>query len=134
MTSYALPEYTRDVPPLSTVLASTASEPPTYSIQPYADEETVAMTPRAGATSSSGHFVRQWPQATLILRDQDPTSRLPTYGRGGRIIGELGLTNPDKIDRVTVKVSRYVWDFGYGACSAAFAFARMGLCVYIDAC
>ncbi|KAF9485926.1 hypothetical protein BDN70DRAFT_794831 [Pholiota conissans] len=108
MTTYAPPEYTRDVHSASTSTLDGAvpSEPPSYSIQPNADEETVAITPRAGSsTNSTGHFVRQWPQATLILQDQDPSARLPTYGRGGRIIGELGLTNPDKIDRVTVKLS-----------------------------
>lgn len=104
MSTYVLPDYSRDVPS-PTAASATASLPPTYSYEPHADEETVAMTPRAGVTSPTGNFTRQWPQATLILRDQDPHLRLPTYGRGGRIIGELGLTNPDKIDRVTVKVS-----------------------------
>jgi hypothetical protein len=103
MSTYVLPDYSREVPSPTTAPA-TASLPPTYSYEPHADEETVAMTPRAGVTSPIGHFTRQWPQATLILRDQDPQLRLPTYGRGGRIIGELGLKNPDKVDRVTVKV------------------------------
>ncbi|KAF8200996.1 hypothetical protein BJ912DRAFT_843974 [Pholiota molesta] len=104
MSTYVLPDYSREVPSPITAPA-TASLPPTYSYEPHADEETVAMTPRAGVTSPIGHFARQWPQATLILRDQDPQLRLPTYGRGGRIIGELGLKNPDKVDRVTVKLS-----------------------------
>ncbi|KJA28976.1 hypothetical protein HYPSUDRAFT_128152 [Hypholoma sublateritium FD-334 SS-4] len=85
--------------------AGAAPRPPTYSLQPTEDEETVAITPRAGVTNPQGHFIRAWPQATLILRDQDPQARLPTYGRGGRIVGELGLTNPDKIVRVTIKLT-----------------------------
>ncbi|KAF8967900.1 hypothetical protein BDZ97DRAFT_1903155 [Flammula alnicola] len=85
-----------------------ASLPPTYSIQPYTDEETVAFTPRAGIATPHGHFVRQWPQATLILKDQDPETRLPTYSRGGRVIGELGITNPDRIIKVTVKLSGHM--------------------------
>ncbi|KAF5321720.1 hypothetical protein D9619_001936 [Psilocybe cf. subviscida] len=82
--------------------------PPNYSPEPLPDEETVSFTPRVHShtsSSSHGHFTRQWPQATLILRDQDPETRLPTYGRGGRIVGELGLTNPEKIERVTIKLS-----------------------------
>ncbi|PPR00983.1 hypothetical protein CVT24_000277 [Panaeolus cyanescens] len=76
-------------------------EPPTYSFQPYADEETVAFTPRMGPTTPNGNFVRCWPQATLILRDQDPEARLPRYGRGGRVIGELGLKSTSKVVKVT---------------------------------
>jgi hypothetical protein len=82
--------------------------PPDYSPEPLPDEETVTFTPRVRSHNSSsphGHFTRQWPQATLILRDQDPETRLPTYGRGGRIVGELGLTNPEKIERVTIKLT-----------------------------
>lgn len=101
MATSVLPGYS---PRVSSTEASAAPRPPTYSLQPTEDEETVAITPRAGVTNPQGHFIREWPQATLILRDQDPQARLPTYGRGGRIVGELGLTNPDKIDRVTVKV------------------------------
>ncbi|KDR75755.1 hypothetical protein GALMADRAFT_68348 [Galerina marginata CBS 339.88] len=83
---------------------SVTSLPPTYSTQPYENEETVAFTPRVGNSTPHGTFTRTWPQATLILKDQDEGVRLPTYGRHGRVIGELGLKNTDKIVRVTVKL------------------------------
>ncbi|CAA7259055.1 unnamed protein product [Cyclocybe aegerita] len=81
-------------------------EPPSYSNQPSPDEETVAYTPRgpAGAPHPQGTFVRKWPQATLILTDQEEGTRLPTYGRGGKIMGELGLASAERVVRVSVKV------------------------------
>jgi len=94
----SLPSYSRE--PLSVV------PPPCYSSQPHADEETVAYTPRVANSTPQGLFIRQWPQATLILKGQDEGSRQPTYGRAGRIVGELGIANPEKITRVTVKVCR----------------------------
>lgn len=106
MATSVLPEYSTSFPPAEAAAEADPAPPlpPSYSLQPTENEETVAITPRAGVTTPNGNFIRQWPQATLILRDQDPAARLPTYGRGGRIVGELGLTNPDKIDRVTIKV------------------------------
>ncbi|KAF8161225.1 hypothetical protein B0H34DRAFT_781810 [Crassisporium funariophilum] len=95
------------LPPYSGGRASgsaTPIRPPSYSIQPLANEETVAFTPRVGATTPHGNFVRHWPQATLILKDQDEDARLPMYGRGGRVIGELGVANTDKVVRVTIKL------------------------------
>lgn len=85
-------------------VASSAS-PPIYSTQPHEDEETIASTPRVGLTTPQGTFIRQWGQATLILKDQEDGARLPTYNRHGRIIGEVGLKNTDKVIRVTAKVS-----------------------------
>ncbi|TFK44842.1 hypothetical protein BDQ12DRAFT_673669 [Crucibulum laeve] len=79
---------------------------PSYSSLPLANEETVQYTPRQGTTSNPhGTFVRKWPQATLILKDQDPSSRLPSYGRHGVVCGELGLTNPEKVVEVTLKLA-----------------------------
>ncbi|KAF9565543.1 hypothetical protein CPC08DRAFT_168196 [Agrocybe pediades] len=92
---------------LSTNAAGTSdssSLPPTYSTAPSDGEETVAFTPRAGATNPTGTFKRDWPQATLILKDQEEGTRLPTYGRGGRVIGELGVKNLETVSRVTVKL------------------------------
>lgn len=83
----------------------TSSSPPVYSTQPHEDEETVASTPRVGLTTPQGTFIRQWGQATLILKDQEDGTRLPTYNRHGRIIGEIELKNTDRIIRITVKVS-----------------------------
>lgn len=81
-------------------------EPPTYSSEPGADEETVAHTPRAGRnTSPRGSFSKQWPQATLTLKDQDETARLPIYGRYGRITGELELKDTKSIVSVIAEVS-----------------------------
>jgi hypothetical protein len=65
----------------------------------------VAYTPRVANPMPHGLFVRQWPQATLILQGQDEGSRQPTYGRAGKVIGELGITNPEKVVKVIVKVS-----------------------------
>jgi len=92
----SLPSYSRE--PLSVV------PPPCYSSQPHADEESVAYTPRVANSTPHGLFIRQWPQATLILKGQDEGSRQPTYGRAGRVVGELGIANPEKITSVTVKV------------------------------
>jgi len=86
-------------------------EPPTYSSEPGADEETVAHTPRAGtSTSPQGSFSKQWPQATLTLKDQDETARLPTYGRYGRITGELELEDTTSIVSVIAEVGS-AYDF-----------------------
>jgi hypothetical protein len=98
----SLPSYSRE--PSSSVVPAVL--PPCYSLQPHADEETVAHTPRVANTTPHGLFIRQWPQATLILKGQDEGSRQPTYGRAGRIVGELGIANPEKVARVTVKVCR----------------------------
>ncbi|KIM40227.1 hypothetical protein M413DRAFT_446394 [Hebeloma cylindrosporum] len=92
-----LPSYSRE--PSSSVL------PPCYSSQPHADEETVAYTPRVANPTPHGLFIREWPQATLVLEGQDEGSRQPTYGRAGRIIGELGVVNPEKVAKVTVKLN-----------------------------
>lgn len=101
----SLPSYSREA--LSSVVPPML--PPCYSSQPHADEETVAYTPRVANPTPHGLFIRQWPQATLILKGQDEGSRQPTYGRAGRIVGELGIANPEKIVKVTVKVCRILF-------------------------
>ena len=101
----SLPSYSRE--PLSPGDPSVL--PPCYSSQPHADEETVAYTPRVANPTPHGLFIRQWPQATLILKGQDEGSRQPTYGRAGKVIGELGITNPEKVVKVTVKVCRILF-------------------------
>ncbi|KAF8897075.1 hypothetical protein CPB84DRAFT_1781501 [Gymnopilus junonius] len=101
-----LPPYeSAATPPNCATTSTTISSPPGYSVQPREDEEVVAFTPRLNSGGApSGAFTRYWQQATLILKDQEEGTRLPTYGRNGRIIGELGLKNTDKIIQVTVKL------------------------------
>jgi hypothetical protein len=79
-------------------------ELPSYSSHPSADEETVAFTPRAAVTLPQGTFVMEWPQAKLVLMDQEDGARLPSYGRYGQVIGELGLKYTTSIVSVTAKV------------------------------
>lgn len=102
MTVVILPTYSDCV--LVSPDASGPSLPPTYSTVPYAGEETVAFTPRVGIAPPTGTFKRDWPQATLILKDQEEGTRLPTYGRNARIVGELGVKNVETVARVTVTV------------------------------
>ncbi|KAH9485031.1 hypothetical protein JR316_0001935 [Psilocybe cubensis] len=88
--------------------AAPSPDPPVYSTQPHEDEETVASTPRVGSITPQGTFIRQWGQATLILKDQENGARLPTYSRNGRITGEIELKNTDKIIRVTAKLQGHM--------------------------
>ena len=106
-----LPPYTAQSAPTCCAASSAVNPiPPCYSVQPREDEEVVAFTPRMYNNVPQGTFIRRWPQATLILKDQEEGARLPTYGRNGRIIGELGLKNTEKIIKVTVKVrSSHIW-------------------------
>jgi len=94
------------LPSYDTLDSVVVPKPPTYSTVPYDNEETVAFTPRLGSSDSSphGNYVKNWPQATLILIDQEEETRLPTYGRGGRIAGELALVSTERVVRVSVKV------------------------------
>lgn len=80
-------------------------ELPRYSSRPSADEETVAFTPRASVMLPQGTFVKEWPQAKLVLMDQEDGARLPSYGRFGQIIGEIGLKYTTRIVSVTAKVT-----------------------------
>lgn len=77
---------------------------PRYSSEPSADEETVAFTPRSVVTLPRGIFVKEWPQAKLVLMDQADDVILPSYGRYGQVIGELGLKYTTNIVAVTAKV------------------------------
>jgi len=66
----------------------------------------VAYAPCVANPTPHEVFTKQWPQATLILGNQEEGSQEPTYGRAGRIVGELGIANTKKIGRVgTVKKS-----------------------------
>ncbi|KAF9526600.1 hypothetical protein CPB83DRAFT_769882 [Crepidotus variabilis] len=80
-------------------------EPPRYSTQPTLNEETVAYTPRhSESRGPDSSFIKQWSQATLILKHQEEDQRLPTYGRNSIIEGELGLKNPDRVTSVSIKL------------------------------
>lgn len=77
---------------------------PSYSSIPQNDEETIEYNPRHGRSTNSSTFIRRWHQVDLILKGQEEEARLPCYGRGGVIDGELGISSPEKIFEVTVKV------------------------------
>ena len=51
-----------------------------------------------------GTFVKEWPQAKLVLMDQEDGANMPSYGRYGQVIGELGLKCSTRIVSVTAKV------------------------------
>ncbi|KAF6761278.1 hypothetical protein DFP72DRAFT_880604 [Ephemerocybe angulata] len=71
------------------------------------DERTLAFTPRPGVTTREPEqrsHVKCFKEAMIIFKDQDEGVRLPTYSRGGIVSGEIGLTCPDQVLEVNVKL------------------------------
>lgn len=85
---------------------SLGNAPPDYNLEPLQDEQTLAVTPRPGLISRpSATFKKCFKDAIVIFTEQEENTRLPTYSRGAVISGEVGLTCPENIIEVTIKVS-----------------------------
>ncbi|TFK20981.1 hypothetical protein FA15DRAFT_673023 [Coprinopsis marcescibilis] len=84
---------------------SPTESPPSYTDSPQEDETTVAHSPRTGSRSHQGTCVKCWKEVTIILKDQDESSPLPVFSRGGIINGEVGVSNPECVVEITAKLS-----------------------------
>lgn len=93
MSTSSLPNYS---PPIAT---------PSYSTLPLPDERTIEYNARGGSSSAQGNVVRKWRKATIILKGQDETNSLPTYGRNSVITGEVGVVEDARWRSVAIKVS-----------------------------
>ena len=79
--------------------------PPNYTREPLENEQTVAYSPRPGvATPHSGVYLKSFREATVIFNEQREDAEMPTYSRGATVSGEIGLSCPDEVVEVTVKV------------------------------
>ncbi|KAI0770205.1 hypothetical protein C8Q74DRAFT_881395 [Fomes fomentarius] len=93
MSTTSLPNY---------VAAPTFSRTPTYSAEPQAFEQRLALnrpTPRP-----SGNFVKQSRNVSLRLFAQEDNVSLPVYGCGASVEGEVGLSKTDGVLAVEIKI------------------------------
>lgn len=72
---------------------------------PLPGEQTVEETRRlALQTQNTGVFRRITDNITLLLRDQQPGSIVPVYGRNGFVRGHISLRSSEGLVEVTLKV------------------------------
>ncbi|KAG1742309.1 uncharacterized protein EDB91DRAFT_306284 [Suillus paluster] len=94
------------VPPLYT-----PSPPsPSYSTELLPGEKTVEETRRRAGlqTQNTGVFRRITDNITLVLRDQQPGSIKPVYGRNALVRGHISLRSSEGLTEVTLKLDGYI--------------------------
>lgn len=93
--------------------SASLSEPPTYSpsaaVPPYSDmpgpsERTLAVAARSCRRMPLGVFVRSNGLVTVALRGQDEHARAPSYGRHGRICGDISLSCTQGVQSIYITV------------------------------
>lgn len=86
---------------------SLETSPPGYNGEPLQHERTLAATPRGPGLirRPSANLIKCFKDATVTFTEQEAGTGPPTYGRGAIVRGEVGLTCPENILEVTVKVS-----------------------------
>ncbi|KAJ7287785.1 hypothetical protein C8J57DRAFT_1284906 [Mycena rebaudengoi] len=92
---------------MSVALPAYVSIPaPSYASLPLPTEDTLEYTPRVRRAAAQRNITKQWKNITIILKNQDDSSEIPTYGWPGNTIvcGEIGLDLPDNIQQVTLKL------------------------------
>jgi hypothetical protein len=84
----------------------TFSRTPSYTVEPQADEQRIALARRQLRPRASGEFVKQSRNVDVSLRlvDQESDASLPVYGAGGSVEGTVNLSRCDGIASVEVKV------------------------------
>ncbi|KAG2344490.1 hypothetical protein BDR05DRAFT_882239 [Suillus weaverae] len=93
------------IPPLYT-----PSPPsPSYSTELLPGEQTVEETRRrALQTQNTGVFRRITDNITLVLRDQQPGSITPVYGKNGLVRGHISLRSSEGLAEVTLKLEGHI--------------------------
>ena len=89
-----------DEPPTYSPSAAT----PSYSVEPGPSERTLAATARLCRRSRTGVFVRKNSLITIALRGQDEHAPSPSYGRNGKISGDVGLSCTHDVQSVYIVV------------------------------
>ena len=99
MSTTSLPRYVAPFPP---PLSPTFSRTPSYTAEPQAFEQRLALN--RPAPRPRGNFVKQAKNVTLRLFAQEDNASLPIYGCGAAVEGEVGLSKTDGVTAVEVKV------------------------------
>ncbi|KAJ7268850.1 hypothetical protein B0H12DRAFT_1009679 [Mycena haematopus] len=80
------------------------SPAPSYAALPRCGDAIIEYTPRIGQGEVLGNFTKQWRDVTIIFKNQDQSSNIPTYGRSSSVCGEIGLENPECVSSVSLKL------------------------------
>jgi hypothetical protein len=91
---------------LPSYVAPSVNRVPSYSREPAAHEQRLALSER-NPGRPSGSFVKQSKKGDFILQlyGQDEDSSLPVYGTGSIVDGVVEVLRSDTITRIEVKVS-----------------------------
>ncbi|KAG1901322.1 uncharacterized protein F5891DRAFT_1028872 [Suillus fuscotomentosus] len=82
---------------------------PSYSTQLLPGEQTVEETRRQSPQAlNTGVFRRITDSTTLVLRDQQPGSITPVYGRNGLVRGHISLRSSEGLVEVTLKLEGHL--------------------------
>ncbi|KAG1836228.1 hypothetical protein C8R48DRAFT_306526 [Suillus tomentosus] len=82
---------------------------PSYSTQLLPGEQTVEETRRQSPQAlNTGVFRRITDSTTLVLRDQQPGSITPVYGRNGLVRGHISLRSSEGLIEVTLKLEGHL--------------------------
>ncbi|KAJ7722924.1 hypothetical protein B0H16DRAFT_344673 [Mycena metata] len=76
---------------------------PSYSPEPAHDEQTVEHTPRAHS-HPTGNYIKQCGHDAVVLAEQDPHAKFPTYGRNATINGFVSLEDRETVSDVVLKI------------------------------
>lgn len=93
MSTTSLPSY---------VAPPTFARSPTYSAEPHAFEQRLALN--RPAQRPAGSFVKQSKNVSLRLYAQDDNASLPVYGCGATVEGAVTLSKMEGVTAVDVKV------------------------------
>ncbi|KAJ6594039.1 hypothetical protein B0H19DRAFT_46890 [Mycena capillaripes] len=91
---------------MSVALPAYAYSPvPSYASLPRSGDSTIEYTPRAGQTETPlGNLTKQWRDVTVIFKNQNTSSDIPTYRRNSSVCGEIGLEHPESILTISLKL------------------------------